>query len=49
MVRLVAVQRCPVEPKAPSTIPAAARSRSASARTIAAFLPPSSPWTGTPR
>jgi len=34
------VQRWPVEPKAPSAIPALARSRSASASTIAAFLPP---------
>src|SRR6202522_2308126 len=42
MMRLVAVQRCPVVPKAPQSPPSTARSRFASSRTIIGFLPPSS-------
>src|ERR1035441_2674163 len=42
MMRLVAVQRWPVVPKAPQRPPSMARSRLASARTIIGFLPPSS-------
>ena len=42
MSRLVAVQRCPVVPKAPQSTPSSARSRSASSITICAFFPPSS-------
>src|SRR5271166_1633899 len=42
MMRLVAVQRCPVVPKAPHSAPSRARSRLASPRTIIGFLPPSS-------
>src|ERR1035437_6476745 len=38
--RLVAVQRWPVVPNAPQSTPSSARSRSASSRTIIAFLPP---------
>ena len=40
MMRLVAVQRWPVVPKAPQSAPSRARSRLASSRTIMAFLPP---------
>ena len=47
--REVAVQRWPVLPKAPCTIPSTARSRSASSRTITGFLPPISRVTFTPR
>ena len=42
MTRLAAVQRWPVVPNADQTMPSVARSRSASARTTIAFLPPSS-------
>ena len=42
ITRLQAVQRWPVVPKADQTIPSTARSRSASASTTIAFLPPSS-------
>ena len=42
MMRLVAVQRCPVVPKAPQSPPSIARSRLASSSTIMGFLPPSS-------
>jgi hypothetical protein len=42
MMRLVAVQRCPVVPKAPQRPPSMARSRLASSSTIMGFLPPSS-------
>src|ERR1043165_4849831 len=42
MMRLVAVQRWPVVPKAPQSAPSMARSRLASSRTIIGFLPPSS-------
>src|SRR3984957_9525990 len=41
-MRLVAVQRCPVVPKAPQSPPSMARSRFASSSTIIGFLPPSS-------
>src|SRR5579859_5680803 len=41
-MRLVAVQRCPVVPKAPQRPPSMARSRFASSSTIIGFLPPSS-------
>ncbi len=40
MIRLVAVQRCPVVAKEPHSAPSTARSRRASSRTIMAFLPP---------
>ena len=43
--RLVAVQRWPVAPNAPAATLSAAFSRSASARTMTAFLPPISSWT----
>ncbi len=46
--REVAVQRCPVVPKAPQTAPSRASSRSASALTNIAFLPPSSRETRLP-
>ncbi len=42
MMRLVAVQRCPVVPNAPQSPPSMARSRLASSSTIIGFLPPSS-------
>src|SRR6266496_286673 len=42
MMRLVAVQRCPVVPNAPHNAPSMARSRLASSSTIMGFLPPSS-------
>src|ERR1044071_1958567 len=42
MMRLVAVQRCPVVPKAPHSAPSTARSRLASSSTIIGFFPPSS-------
>ena len=42
MTRLVDVHHCPEQAKAPLTISATARSRSASGSTIAGFLPPSS-------
>src|SRR5580704_3591610 len=42
MMRLVAVQRCPVVPKAPQSPPSTASSRLASSSTIIGFLPPSS-------
>src|SRR5437870_11894230 len=42
MMRLVAVQRCPVVPKPPQSPPSMASSRLASSRTIIGFLPPSS-------
>src|SRR5215469_15548098 len=42
MMRLVAVQRCPVVPNAPQTPPSIAKSRLASSSTIIGFLPPSS-------
>src|ERR1700689_1542870 len=42
MMRLVAVQRCPVVPKAPHNAPSSASSRLASSSTIMGFLPPSS-------
>src|SRR5882757_4935728 len=42
MMRLVAVQRCPVVPKAPQSPPSMARSRLASSSTIIGFLPPNS-------
>ena len=42
MTRLAAVQRWPVVPKADQRMPSVARSRSASAMTTTAFLPPSS-------
>src|SRR5438067_1026652 len=42
MIRLVAVQRWPVVPKAPQSAPSIARSRFASSSTIMGFLPPSS-------
>src|SRR5436190_16651450 len=42
MMRLVAVQRWPVVPKAPQSAPSTARSRFASSSTIIGFLPPSS-------
>ena len=45
ITRLVAVQRWPVEPKAPCTIPPRALSMSASSSTMTAFLPPISAWT----
>ncbi len=44
--RRIAVQRCPAKPKAARTSSGTLRSRSASARTIAALLPPSSAWSG---
>jgi hypothetical protein len=42
MIRLVAVQRCPVVPNPPQRPPSMARSRLASSSTIIGFLPPSS-------
>src|ERR1700745_1945032 len=42
MMRLGAVQRWPVGPKAPQRAPSIARSRFASSRTIIGFFPPSS-------
>src|SRR6266700_2407161 len=42
MMRLVAVQRCPVVPNAPQRAPSNANSRFASSSTIMGFLPPSS-------
>jgi hypothetical protein len=42
MMRLVAVQRWPVVPKAPHSAPSIASSRLASSSTIMGFLPPSS-------
>src|SRR5690348_15779328 len=42
MMRLVAVQRWPVVPKAPHNAPSSASSRLASSSTIIGFLPPSS-------
>ena len=42
MMRLVAVQRCPVVPNAPHSAPSSASSRLASSSTIIGFLPPSS-------
>src|SRR5882724_11313458 len=42
MMRLVAVQRCPVVPKAPHNPPSMAKSRLASSSTIMGFFPPSS-------
>src|SRR6266571_4754204 len=42
MIRLVAVQRCPVVPKAPQSAPSTAKSRLASSSTIIGFFPPSS-------
>src|SRR5271163_3514211 len=42
MIRLVAVQRCPVVPNAPQSPPSTASSRFASSSTIIGFLPPSS-------
>src|SRR6516164_5732691 len=42
MMRLVAVQRCPVVPNAPHRPPSIARSRLASSSTIIGFLPPNS-------
>src|SRR5215469_2115555 len=42
MMRLVAVQRCPVVPNAPQRAPSMARSRLASSSTIIGFFPPSS-------
>src|SRR5580692_9562500 len=42
MMRLVAVQRCPVVPNAPQSPPSTASSRLASSSTIIGFLPPSS-------
>src|ERR1041385_5305708 len=42
MMRLVAVQRCPVVPNAPHNPPSIAKSRLASSSTIIGFLPPSS-------
>src|ERR1700688_3473371 len=42
MMRLVAVQRWPVVPKAPQSPPSTASSRLASSSTIIGFLPPSS-------
>src|ERR1700733_1497669 len=42
MIRLVAVQRCPVVPNAPHKPPSIARSRFASSSTIIGFFPPSS-------
>src|SRR5580658_1920420 len=42
MMRLVAVQRCPVVPNAPQSPPSTASSRFASSSTIIGFLPPSS-------
>ena len=42
MMRLVAVQRCPVVPKPPHSPPSMARSRLASSSTIIGFLPPNS-------
>src|SRR5208282_899079 len=42
MIRLVAVQRWPVVPKAPHSPPSTANSRFASSSTIIGFLPPSS-------
>src|ERR1700675_3483998 len=42
MMRLGAVQRCPVVPKAPQGPPSTGRSRLAAPRTIIGFLPPSS-------
>src|SRR6185503_19551240 len=42
MMRLVAVQRWPVVPKAPHSAPSSASSRFASSSTIMGFLPPSS-------
>ena len=47
--REVAVQRWPVEPKAPCRMPSAASSRSASSRTTTGFFPPISAVTRTPR
>ena len=49
ITREVAVQRWPVDPKAPPWIATAALSRSASAITITAFLPPISHVTFAPR
>jgi len=40
MTRLVAVQRWPVEPKAPMVVQSAASSRSASSSTTTGFFPP---------
>ena len=45
MTRLAAVHRCPVVPKPPHRQPSTASSRSASSRTMIAFLPPISRWT----
>ena len=42
MMRLVAVQRCPVVPNAPHSAPSSASSRFASSSTIIGFLPPNS-------
>src|ERR1041385_1402945 len=42
MMRLVAVQRCPVVPNAPQSAPSSASSRLASSSTIIGFLPPNS-------
>src|SRR5882762_9949552 len=42
--RLVAVQRWPVDAKAPKTVDSTARGRSASARITSGFLPPISHW-----
>src|SRR5580700_4617340 len=42
MMRLVAVQRCPVVPNAPQSPPSTASSRFASSSTIIGFFPPSS-------
>src|SRR5271169_1800018 len=42
MMRLVAVQRCPVVPNAPQRPPSTASSRFASSSTIIGFFPPSS-------
>ena len=44
MTRDAAVQRWPEVPNADQTMPSTARSRSASSRTMIAFLPPSSTW-----
>ena len=44
MTRLVAVQACPVSPNPAIATSFAARSRSASARTIVGFLDPISNW-----
>ena len=49
MTREVAVQRWPVEPKAPSRMATAALSRSQSGMTMTAFLPPISQVTLAPR